>query len=73
MWARNKVRDEVKALKLKKDDCIEVVLYRHTWEVELQGGGKQTHTRHNLAKVIKVDRKGDAKRSTTEQSGTREE
>jgi len=49
------------------------VLYRHTWEVELQGGGTQTHTRHNLAKVIKVDRKGDAKRSTTEQSGTREE
>jgi hypothetical protein len=67
VWARNKLRDEVKALKLKRDDTIEAVLYRHTWEVELQGGGKQTHTRHNLAKVIKVDRKGDAKRSKTEQ------
>ncbi len=73
VWARNKLRDEVKAMKLKKDDSIEVVLYRHTWEVELQGGGKQTHTRHNLAKIVKVDRKGDAKRTTTEQSGTREE
>jgi hypothetical protein len=63
VWARNKVREEVRALKLKKDDCIEAVLYRHTWDVELQGGGTQMHTRHNLAKVIKVDRKGDAKRS----------
>ncbi len=61
------MREEVKALKLKKDDCIEAVLYRHTWEVELQGGGKQTHTCHNLAKIIKVDRKGDAKRSKKEQ------
>jgi len=67
VWARNKVREEVKALKLKKDDCIEAVLYRHTWDVELQGGGKQTHTRHNLAKVTKVDRKEDAKRLKTEQ------
>ena len=67
VWARNKVREEVKALKLKRDDTIEVVLNRHTWEVQLQGGGKQTHTRHNLAKIIKVDRKGDAKRSKTEQ------
>ena len=47
-----------KSTQAQKDDCIEAVLYRHTWEVELQGGGKQTHTRHNLAKVIKVDRKG---------------
>jgi hypothetical protein len=73
VWVRDKLREEVKALKLKRDDTIEVVLYRHTWEVELQGGGKQTHTRHNLAKVIKVDRKGDAKRLKTELSGTREE
>ncbi len=73
VWARNAIREEVKALKLKKDDSIEAVLYRHTWEVELRGGGIQTHTRHNLAKIIKVDRKGDAKRSKTEQPGTREE
>ena len=61
------MREEVKALKLKKDDCIEAVLYRHTWDVELQGGGKQTHTRHNLGKIITVDRKEDAKRSTHKQ------
>jgi len=73
VWARNKLRDEVRALKLKKDDSIEAVLYRHTWDVELQGGGKQTHTRHNLAKIVKVDRKGDAKRSKTEEPRTREE
>src|SRR5260370_28922772 len=72
VWVRNTMREEVKALKLKKDDSIEAVLYRHTWDVELQGGGKQTHTRHNLAKVVKVDRKGDAKRFNTKQSGTRE-
>jgi hypothetical protein len=68
VWARNKVREELKELKLKKDDCIEAVLYRHTWDVELQGGGKQTHTRHNLSKIIKMDRKDEtAKRSKTEQ------
>jgi len=65
VWVRNTMRDEVKTLKLKKDDCIEAVLYRHTWEVELQGGEKQTHTRHNLTKIIKVDRKGVAKRFTS--------
>ena len=67
VWVRNTMREEVKALKLKKDDSIEAVLYRHTWDVELQGGGKQTHTRHNLTKIIKVDRKEDAKRSQTGQ------
>ena len=35
IWARSKVREEVTALRLKKGDCIEAVLYRHTWEVEL--------------------------------------
>jgi hypothetical protein len=73
VWAKNTMRDEVKALKLKKDNNIEAVLYRHTWEVKLRGGGKQTHTRHNLAKIIKVDRKEDAKRSKTERPGTGEE
>ncbi len=70
VWVRNSMREEVKTLKLKKDDGIEAVLYRHTWEVELQGGGKQSHTRHNLTRIIKVDRKDDAKRSKKEQSAT---
>jgi len=68
-----KMRSEVTALKLKKGDCIEAVLYRHSWNVELQGGGKQAFTRHNLSTITKVDRKGDAKRLKTEQLGTREE
>ena len=68
VWAKNKVREELKALKLNKDDRIEAVLYRHTWEVELQGGGKETHTRHNLTKIIKVERKDDAKRLKQEHS-----
>ena len=72
VWAKNKVREELKALKLKKDDSIEAVLYRHTWIVELQGGEKQTHTRHNLSKVIKIERKEDAKRSTQEHAATSE-
>ena len=67
VWARNKARDEVQQLKLKKHDTIEAVLYRHTWETKLQGGGTQTHTRHNLGKILRVDRKEDAKRSTHNQ------
>jgi hypothetical protein len=63
VWATSNAKDELHALKLKKDDSIEAILYRHTWIVELQGGGKQTHTRHNLVKIIKVDRVGAAKRS----------
>jgi hypothetical protein len=70
VWVRNAMREEVKALKLKKDDCIEAVLYRHTWEVDLQGGGTQTHTRHNLTRIIKVEKKDDAKRSKKEQTPT---
>ena len=73
VWVREKAREEVTALRLKKGDCIEAVLYRHTWDVDLQGGGKQTHTRHNLAKVLKVDRFDAAKRVKREQSGTKEE
>src|SRR5205085_9184433 len=34
VWATHTMRDKVKTLRLKKDDCIEAVLYRHTWEVE---------------------------------------
>src|SRR6266568_5856270 len=67
VWARRKPRDVLHSLKLKKGDSIEAVLYRHTWEVELQGGEKETHTRHNLASITKVERIGTAKRKTPEQ------
>jgi hypothetical protein len=67
LWARSKARDSLHGLKLKKGDSIEAVLYRHTWEVELQGGEKETHTRHNLASITKVERIGNAKRKTPEQ------
>ena len=72
VWARNTTRDELHKLKLKKDDSIEAVLYRHTWEVALQGGAKETHTRHNLATITRVERKADAKRNKTEQDGKKE-
>jgi len=67
VWARNKPREELLSLKLKKDDSIEAVLYRHTWNVTLQGGETETHTRHNLAKILTVERKGSAKRMKTGQ------
>ena len=67
VWARNKPREELLALKLKKEDSIEAVLYRHTWEVALQGGETETLTRHNLAKITTVERKGSAKRMKTGQ------
>ncbi len=67
VWARNKAREEVQKLKLKKGDSIIAVLFRHTWETDLQGGGKQTHTRHNLVTIPKVERIGDAKRKSSEQ------
>lgn len=67
VWARNKARDALHSLKLKKGDSIEAVLYRHRWEVELQSGDKETHTRHNLATITKVERIGNAKRKTPEQ------
>ncbi len=67
VWARSKARDSLQSLKLKKGDSIEAVLYRHTWEVELQGGEKETQTRHNLATITKVERIGNAKRKIPEQ------
>ena len=67
VWARNKSRDSVQSLKLKKGDSIEAVLYRHIWEVELQGGERETHTRHHLSTITKVERIGTAKRKTPEQ------
>lgn len=66
VWARNKPRDVLQGLKLKEGDSIEAVLYRHTWETELQGGGTQTNTRHNLSTITKVERIRNAKRKTPE-------
>jgi hypothetical protein len=56
VWARSTQREELLRLKLKKEDSIECVLYRHTWEVPLQSGETETHTRHNLATITKVER-----------------
>src|SRR6266566_1321597 len=67
VWARKKARDDLHGLKLKKGDSIEAVLYRHTWEVPLQGGGIETHTRHNLSTITRVQRIGTAKRKIPEQ------
>jgi hypothetical protein len=67
VWAQSKARDNLQSLKLKKGDSIEAVLYCHTWEVELQGRETETHTRHNLSTITKVERIGNAKRKTTEQ------
>ena len=67
VWARNKARDSLQGLRLKKGDSVEAVLYRHTWDVELQGGEKETHTRHNLSTITRVERIGNAKRKTSEQ------
>jgi len=64
VYARNKVREQVKRTNLKKGDMVEAVLYRHTWEVELGNGEKRTHTRHNLTTITKVERKEHAKRTT---------
>jgi len=64
VYARNKVREQVKQARLKKGDVVEAVLYRHRWEVELESGETRTHTRHNLATITKVERLEDAKRKT---------
>lgn len=66
VWARNQAREVLKKLKLKQGDSIEAVLYRHTWEVALQGGKTETHTRHNLTAITRVERKGSAKRQKTD-------
>jgi hypothetical protein len=67
VWARSTQREELLRLKLKKEDSIECVLYRHTWEVPLQSGETETHTRHNLSTITKVEKKGGAKRKTPDQ------
>lgn len=66
VWARNQAREALKKLKLKQGDSVEAVMYRHTWQVALQGGKTETHTRHNLTAITRVERKGDAKRQKTD-------
>jgi hypothetical protein len=56
VWAINKPKQELKALKLTKGKLIEAILFRHTYEVELISGEKETLTRHNLVKVIYVEK-----------------
>lgn len=55
VWAINKPKQELKALKLVKGKVIEAILFRHTYETELVSGEKVTITRHNLVKVIYVE------------------
>src|SRR6266567_4669318 len=67
VYATNKAKQQVKARKLAKDDSIHVVLYKHTWTVDLQDGRETTHTRYNLATIIEVEKHeqgSPAKRNT---------
>src|SRR5579872_6091059 len=52
VWAINRAKAELKALKLVKGSVIEAILYRHTYEVELASHEKMMVIRHNLVKVI---------------------
>ena len=54
VWAVKGPRQELQRAKLVKGTEIEAVLYRHTFETELIGGGKEVITRHNLSKIISV-------------------
>ena len=56
VYAANKAKQQVKGRKLAKGDSIHVVLYKHTWTVELQDGSETTHTRYNLATIIEVEK-----------------
>src|SRR6266571_1819141 len=56
VYAANKAKQQVKGRKLAKGDSIHVVLYKHTWTVELHDGSETTHTRYNLATIIEVEK-----------------
>jgi hypothetical protein len=56
IYASNKAKRQVKGRKLTKDDRIHVVLYKHTWTVDLQDGSETIHTRYNLATIIEVEK-----------------
>lgn len=73
VYATNKVKQQIKAKKLGKDDRIHAVLYRHTWKVDLQDGRETIHTRYNLATIIEVEKHDGsvpAKRNTSQASTT---
>ena len=68
VWAINKPKQDLKALKLVKGTLIEAILFRHTYEAELVSGEKITVIRHNLVKVIYIEgRRHSAKRQEKEQ------
>lgn len=69
VWAINKAKQDLKALRLVKDSIIEAILFRHKIEIELQNHEKVTVERHNLVKVIFVEgrRLRSAKRQSIEQ------
>lgn len=54
VWAVKGPRQELQRAKLVKGTEIEAVLYRHTFETKLIGGGEEVITRHNLSKIISV-------------------
>jgi len=56
VYATNKAKQQVKGRKLIKDDRIHVVLYKHTWNVDLPDGRETMHTRYNLATIIEVEK-----------------
>jgi hypothetical protein len=56
VYASNKAKQQVKGRKLTKGDSIHVVLYKHTWTVDLQDGKETIHTRYNLATIIEVEK-----------------
>ena len=65
------MKQHIKAKKLGKDDRIHVVLYRHTWTVDLQDGRETISTRYNVATIIDVEKhdgSSPAKRNTDKAS-----
>lgn len=54
VWAVKAPRQALKNAKLVKGSEIEVIVYRHTIETPLIGGGRQVITRHNLTKILSV-------------------
>ena len=56
VYATNKAKQQIKGRKLTKDDRIHVVLYRHTWNVDLPDGRETLHTRYNVATIIDVEK-----------------
>ena len=55
IWAINRPKQELKALKLVKGNVIKVICYRHTYDVELESHDKVKFIRHNLVKVLAVE------------------